>query len=106
VPAHTSAGGEFLDLGPQDQARHLAQQFLPLGQRQTELLRRQPDNPRFELANLDRLHLSLPAFGLEFEHPFHDRPPMSPKGAIVSVQRQSDQVFSAPGLDTPESQGD
>jgi hypothetical protein len=55
VPAHTGAGSELFHLGLEDQAGEFAQQTLALGQRQPDLLRRQPDNPSFKPAYFDRL---------------------------------------------------
>jgi hypothetical protein len=66
VPAHAGAGGELLHLGLQDEASEFAQQSLALGQRKANLLRRQPDNPSFEPADLDRLHFARPVFASSF----------------------------------------
>jgi hypothetical protein len=45
---------KLLHLGLQDQAGQVAEQTLALGQCRADLLRRQPDNPPFEPADLNR----------------------------------------------------
>jgi hypothetical protein len=73
VSANTSAGDEFLYLGPKDRATKFAEQVLPFRQRQAHLLCRKPHDPPLEPANLDRLHFSPAVSGLELDYPLHDR---------------------------------
>jgi hypothetical protein len=63
-------------------------------------LRRRQDSRTRTIVQASLLRSSLlltAAFGLELQHPFHDRPPLLPRTPMFPTRRQSDQDFSAPG---------
>jgi hypothetical protein len=94
VPADASAGGEFLHLGLQDQARELGQQTFAFRQSQADLLCCEPDHPSLNPADLNGFHLTPTCFSLKLRHPFHVRPPIIPEGTIFLSQCHSDQGSS------------